>query len=106
MGGAAFPTHVKIASGLGKVDTLIINGSECEPYITSDYRMMLERPYEILDGIDILLRLFGLEKACLAVESNKHPAIEGLLDILSEGTKSRVVVRELRTRYPQGAESS
>jgi electron transport complex protein RnfC len=104
MGGAAFPSHVKVSSGLGKVDTLIINGSECEPYITSDYRMMLERPYEILDGIDILLRLFGLERAYLAIESNKHPAVEGLMDILAEGGKSKVIIRELRTRYPQGAE--
>lgn len=104
MGGAAFPSHVKISSGLGKVDTLIINGCECEPYITSDYRMLLERPYEILDGIDILLRIFGLEHAYLAIESNKHPAVEGITDILSEGCKSRVTVRELRTRYPQGAE--
>ena len=62
MGGATFPTHVKITSGIGKVSTVIINGAECEPYITGDHRTMLERPEEIIGGAKFLAKMFGVDK--------------------------------------------
>ncbi len=102
MGGAAFPTAFKISSGLGKVDTLIINGAECEPYITADHRLMLEHPEELLSGIRVLIRAFGLKQAVLAIESNKMDAIRLLQQKLAGQTD--IVLHPLRTRYPQGAE--
>ena len=102
MGGATFPAHVKLSSALGKVDTFIINAAECEPYITSDHRTLLEHPEEVLSGIRYILKLLKLPKAILAVEGNKQDAIEGLRSKL-QGTND-IEVRVLRVRYPQGAE--
>ena len=90
MGGATFPTHVKITSGIGKVNTVIINGAECEPYITGDHRTMLERPEEIIGGAKFLAKMFGVDKVVIGVEDNKQ--------------KAPVVVEPLRCRYPQGGE--
>lgn len=102
MGGAAFPTHVKISSGLGKVDTMIVNAAECEPYITADHRTLLEYPEEVLSGIRYLMRLLELPKAYLGIEANKPDAIKLLSELLPPG--SDIELRVLKTRYPQGAE--
>ena len=105
MGGATFPTHVKISSGLGKVDTVIINASECEPYITSDHRFLLEYPEEVIGGATLLARVFGVDRVHLAVEANKQNAAE-LLRLKIEEAKAPIVVEILHTRYPQGRRSS
>ena len=102
MGGATFPTDVKITSGLGKLDTIIVNAAECEPYITSDDRLLRETPERVLGGLRILLRIFGLEKGYLGVEANKKAAIEILRGMCPQG--GDVELRVLKTRYPQGAE--
>lgn len=103
MGGATFPTHVKISSGLGKVDTVIVNASECEPYITSDHRILLERPEEVLGGVRLLARIFGVDRVHIAIEANKANAAE-LIKLKIEEEKAPAVVDVLQTRYPQGAE--
>ena len=79
MGGATFPSHVKMAFPRGKkVERLIINGAECEPYITADHRLMLEKGEEILVGIRITMTVIGVENAIVGIENNKHDAIENL----------------------------
>ena len=103
MGGATFPTHIKISSSVGKVDTVIINASECEPYITSDHRLMLEYPEEIIGGAKILARIFGVDRVHIGVEANKQNAAQ-LLQVKIAQEKAPVVVEVLHTRYPQGAE--
>jgi len=103
MGGATFPTHIKISSGLGKVDTVIINAAECEPYITSDHRYLLERPEEVIGGARILARAFGVDRVHIGIEANKTNAAD-LLKLKIEQEKAPVVVDVLHTRYPQGAE--
>ena len=103
MGGATFPTHVKIASGVGKVDTVIINASECEPYITSDHRCLMEFPDRVIGGAIILARIFGVDRIHLGIEENKRNAAE-MLQVKINETKAPIVVDILRTRYPQGAE--
>lgn len=102
MGGATFPTAFKISSGKGKVDTVIINGAECEPYISSDHRTMLERPDEVLGGIRLIMKACGVDKAALAIEKNKQDAIGLLRSRLPAGGGIEIV--PLKTRYPQGAE--
>lgn len=101
MGGAAFPTHVKLSSGLGKVDTVIVNAAECEPYITADDRLMRESPGRVIDGLRIIMKIFGLEKAYIGMEANKPEAAEALQLHLKKGD---IELRRLRVRYPQGAE--
>ncbi len=103
LGGATFPTHVKIASGIGKVDTVIVNASECEPYITSDHRFILEYPEDVIGGVKILARLFGVDRVHIPIEDNKPNAAE-LLRMKIERQKAPAVVDLLHTRYPQGAE--
>ena len=100
MGGAGFPTHVKISSGIGKVDTLIVNAAECEPYLTSDHRLMLEDGERIIKGLKILMKTFNLNKAYIGIEDNKPDAIEKMKSLADGGIE--IVV--CRTRYPQGAE--
>ena len=102
-GGAMFPTAFKIRGGLGKVDTLIINGAECEPYITGDHRAMLERPAEIIGGCCYLAKMFGVNKVVIGVEDNKKNGIEALNKVIAE-QKAPVVVESLCCRYPQGGE--
>lgn len=99
MGGATFPTHVKL-NPTKKVDTLVINGAECEPYITCDYRLMLENAKEIVEGTKLLMIALGVDKAIIGVESNKMDAAENLKKLCPENIE--VVV--LKTKYPQGAE--
>lgn len=103
MGGASFPTHVKLASAIGKVDTLILNGAECEPYITADHRLMVEQPEKVLAGGRVLMRALGLSKFIIGIEGNKPDAVAALraLEPLRGG---EVEVRALRVRYPQGSE--
>lgn len=103
LGGATFPTHVKIASGVGKVDTVIVNASECEPYITSDHRILLEHPEEVIGGAKLLARLFKVDKVHIGIESNKINAAQLLRQKIAE-EKAPVAVVVLHTRYPQGAE--
>ena len=103
MGGATFPTHVKITSGIGKVSTVIINGAECEPYITGDHRTMLERPEEIIGGAKFLAKMFGVDKVVIGVEDNKQNGIDAMNKVIAE-KKAPVVVEPLRCRYPQGGE--
>lgn len=99
MGGAGFPTHVKL-NPPKKVDTLVINGVECEPCITADHRLMLEEGEKVVEGARIMARILGVERVLIAIEDNKPDAIEHMRK-LSEGL-GRVV--KLRTKYPQGDE--
>lgn len=103
MGGAGFPTHVKINSAIGKADTIILNGAECEPYITADHRLMLEQGEKVIGGARILMQALGLDKATIGVEGNKLDAVEHLKSLLPTG-ETGVQIETLRTRYPQGAE--
>jgi electron transport complex protein RnfC len=103
MGGAAFPTHVKISSGINKVDVMIVNAAECEPYITADHRLLLEHSEELLSGIRYLMGMLDLKKAVLAVEANKANAIKQVCSFLKEGQDDIEIV-VLKTRFPQGAE--
>ena len=103
MGGAGFPTHVKLSpKEPEKIEYVIANCAECEPYLTSDYRRMLEEPQKLIDGLKIILRLFDNAQGILAVEDNKPDCIE-LLTRLAE-QESRITVKALKTKYPQGAE--
>ena len=102
MGGAAFPTHVKMSPPPEKkVRTLIFNGVECEPYLTADHRMMLEEPERILQGVALLQYVFGAERAVIGIEANKPDAI-ALFEQHCLGTSVEVVA--LQVKYPQGAE--
>ena len=102
MGGASFPTHVKLSSGMGKVDTIIINLSECEPYITADDRLAQEYAPQILSGVRILMRILGLDQAHIGIEDNKPLAVKALQSAMDPAWGIRVDV--LPCKYPQGAE--
>ena len=103
MGGATFPTHVKLSIPEGKkAELLIINGVECEPYLTSDYRTMLERGELLVVGTRILMRAIGVEQAVIGVEANKPDAVKHLRQII--GTAGDIKVMMLKTQYPQGGE--
>ena len=102
MGGAAFPTHVKLARNPSRpVDTLLVNGCECEPYLTADYRLMVEAPGPIVAGAILAAQAAGATTVLIAVEDNKPEAVEALRQA-AEGTIVQVVV--LKTKYPQGGE--
>lgn len=102
MGGATFPTHVKLSSGLGKVDTVIVNVSECEPYITADDLLCRTYPTEVIAGLQILMKILGQERAHIAVESNKPLVIKTLRAQLD--ARMGITVDVLPAKYPQGAE--
>lgn len=103
MGGASFPTHVKLEIPAGmKVDTLLINGIECEPYLTADHRLMLEKGEEILTGTQFLMQVLGIDRAIIGIEVNKPDAIQ-LLNDLSKKFKG-ISVEALAMKYPQGSE--
>lgn len=103
MGGAGFPTHVKVTpKNEDEIDYVIVNGAECEPYITSDYRLMLERPEELIMGLKVLLRLFEHAQGVIAIEDNKPEAIAKLTYLTQDDP--RLSVKALKTKYPQGAE--
>ncbi len=103
MGGAGFPTHVKLSPPPGKkIDTIIINGAECEPYITADHRNMVEVPEKIIFGLRVIMKAVGVERGIIAVEENKLDAIEALKDVCKNYENIEVV--SLKTKYPQGDE--
>ena len=102
MGGATFPTHVKLSSGIGKVDTIIVNASECEPYIVADDRLCREFPGEIVSGLGVIMKILKLKTAVIAMEDNKPEAARCLRRSLDP--KSGIRVLQLPTKYPQGAE--
>ena len=103
MGGAAFPTVVKLSSPKEKpVDTVILNGSECEPYLTGDYRLMIEKPAEIIEGLRIIMKTLGVEKGIVGIEDNKPDAVRSMQQA-AEG-HGNIVVTALQTKYPEGAE--
>ncbi|NLY36645.1 MAG: electron transport complex subunit RsxC [Tissierellia bacterium] len=103
MGGAGFPIHVKLSPPENKpIDVLIINGAECEPYLTGDHRLMLENGKEIVQGTKLIMKSLGVSKAFIAIEANKPDAILAM----KEHTKNEqdIEVVSLKTKYPQGAE--
>lgn len=103
LGGATFPSHVKLMVPDGKtVKYLIINGVECEPYLTADHRLMLEKAEEMLIGIQILMKGLGVEKALVGIENNKPDAIEHLNQLVSK--YPGIEIHPLKVKYPQGAE--
>ena len=103
MGGATFPTHVKLSIPDGKkAEVLIINGVECEPYLTSDYRTMLERGEELIAGTRILMRAIGVTTAVIGVEANKPDAVKHLQTLV--GAATDIKIQMLKTQYPQGGE--
>ncbi len=103
MGGAGFPTHVKLSpKEPEKIEYVIANCAECEPYLTSDYRRMIEEPEKIVDGMKVILRLFDKAQGILAVEDNKQDCVAALKK-LTAGEKN-ITVKALKTKYPQGAE--
>lgn len=105
LGGATFPTHVKLNPAPGsKAECLIINGAECEPYLTSDFRIMLERTKEIVVGVAIMQKILGGCKAVIGIEENKPEAIEAMNKAISELPYSNIKVQSLKKRYPQGGE--
>lgn len=102
LGGAGFPTHVKLSpSNPEEIDHIIINSAECEPYLTSDHRVMLERTQDFLVGCDILLRLFDNAKCVVGIENNKMDAFN---KINEENTNPRIETALLKAKYPQGGE--
>lgn len=103
MGGAGFPTHVKLTpKDENAIDYVLVNGAECEPYLTSDYRMMLEEPEKLVGGLKVILRLFDNAQGLICIEDNKPDAIEKLKE-LTKG-EDRIDVKVFQTKYPQGAE--
>lgn len=102
-----FPTGVKLSIKDGvKIDTLIINGAECEPYITSDYRECIENYNDVIEGVYLLKEKLGVEKVIICIESNKEKAITKLYTIAADkrDTDDTVKLMKLPTSYPQGAE--
>jgi electron transport complex protein RnfC len=118
MGGAVFPAHVKLSPPATKpIDTVILNGAECEPYISCDHRLMLEKPKEILKGLEIIAKILGAKAAYVAIEDNKQSAIYVMEKAIQPPSRPRLVGRPrhkdnytpvkvvpLHAKYPQGAE--
>ena len=105
LGGAQFPTHVKLSIPDGqKAEMLIVNGVECEPYLTSDYRNMLERAEMMLTGVEILMRALNVERAVIGVENNKPDAIAHLEKVIARDNYRGIEEMPLKMRYPQGGE--
>ena len=102
MGGATFPTHVKLSSGIGKVDTIIVNASECEPYITADERLLREQPDRVLQGLEVLMEILDQKQAVIGMEDNKPAAAAAVEAALLRHPGIRLQL--LKDRYPQGAE--
>jgi len=107
LGGAGFPAHVKLTPNKdAKIDTLVINAAECEPYLTSDYRECMENSEDVVEGVYLLKDILGLEKVVIAVENNKPKAIKKLFEIATDNrdVEDKVKLMRLPTSYPQGAE--
>jgi electron transport complex protein RnfC len=104
LGGAGFPSFIKLNPGKQQVETLILNGAECEPYITCDAMLMAERPREIIEGLLIMRHALHAKQCLIGIEDNKPDAIRALTDALSESEKRFVEVVTVPTRYPAGGE--
>ncbi len=105
LGGAGFPTNVKLSpKDDSKIDYILVNGAECEPYLTSDYRMMLEEPESIVGGLKVILSLFDHAKGVIGIENNKPEGIKKLQELVKD--EPRIEVCPLLTKYPQGGERS
>ena len=103
LGGATFPTHVKLSPPPNKkIDVAILNGAECEPYLTADHRLMLEHPQEIVNGLKIIMKILGVQRGIIGIEDNKPDAIETMLKAIQNERGMEVAV--LPVKYPQGAE--
>ncbi len=103
MGGAGFPTHVKLSPPQDKlIDTVILNGVECEPYLTADYRLMLEQPQDIIGGLKICMKILNARKGVIGIEENKPDAIKLFKELLK--SEPKLSVTGLKLKYPQGAE--
>lgn len=103
LGGAAFPTNVKLSPPKEKkIDAVIINGAECEPYLTADHRLMLEYPGEVVEGLKILMKTLGVNEGYIGIEENKEDAIAAMKSAVSG--ESNIKVYALEIKYPQGAE--
>ncbi len=103
LGGAGFPVHVKLTPKEDeKIEYIIVNGAECEPYLTSDYRLMMEEPEKLIEGLKIVLSLFENAKGIIAIEENKPDAIKKIEELIAD--EARIEVKVLETKYPQGAE--
>ncbi|MCK9443886.1 MAG: electron transport complex subunit RsxC [Tissierellaceae bacterium] len=103
MGGAGFPTHVKLSPPPEKkIDTIIINGAECEPFLTSDHRVMLEMPEKVVFGLKAIMKALGVERGFIGVETNKMDAVDSLRSVIQEGDNVEIVT--LKAKYPQGDE--
>ena len=102
MGGATFPTHVKLSGGIGKVDTVIVNAGECEPYITADDRLCREMPEEVISGLKIIMMILGLKEGHIGIEDNKPEAVSAVQAHLSKD--DGITIDVLPAKYPQGAE--
>ncbi|HYA27145.1 MAG TPA: electron transport complex subunit RsxC [Thermodesulfovibrionales bacterium] len=103
LGGAAFPTSVKLSPPKEKpIDTVIINGAECEPYLTADYRLMIEKPGEIIEGLKVLMKTLGVRKGFVGIEDNKPDAIKKMKETVKG--EAGIEVCALEVKYPQGAE--
>lgn len=103
LGGAGFPTHVKLApKEPNKIDYVIVNGAECEPYLTSDYRVLMEEPETVVEGLKVMLKLFDNAKGIIGIENNKPEAIKKMEELVKNEPK--IEVRTLLTKYPQGGE--
>ena len=104
MGGATFPSHVKLSPPADKpIDTFILNGAECEPYLTADHRMMLEKTRDILEGVKIIMKILNCKNGYIAIENNKPDAVRAMRQAVKE-MKMDVEVVSLPVKYPQGAE--
>lgn len=102
LGGAMFPTHVKLSPPADKkIDTFIVNAAECEPYLTVDHRLMLERAQDLILGVKIVMKILQVQKAYIGIESNKVDAYNQLKSILNS---DQIELKLLKTKYPQGAE--
>lgn len=105
LGGATFPTHVKLSPPPeAKIDYVIVNAAECEPYLTSDYRTMLEIPEQIIGGLKIVMHIFGLKDGYIGIEDNKELAIETMNALAAKSKDVDIHVEKLKTKYPQGGE--
>ncbi len=102
MGGATFPTHVKLSGGIGKVDTVIVNAGECEPFITADDRLCREMPEKVIAGLKIVMKIFGLKEGHIGIEDNKPQAAAALREHIVPG--DGIILDVLPAKYPQGAE--
>ena len=101
-GGATFPTHVKIKGAIGTVDTVIVNAAECEPYITSDHRLLLERPEEVVGGLKMLVDIIGAQQGIIGIELNKQDTFAKIEELIADDP--RLKLYPLKCKYPQGAE--